>query len=97
MESMYYGVPMVLIPQQPEQRLHAKRTIELGAGLEPDKETVTADILHEAVERVAQNASYRERAQYMQKITREAGGQQRAADAIIQLVRGMRISQEMHS
>ncbi len=84
MESLYYGVPMVLLPQQPEQQLHAQRTQELGAGLTLDKATVTASMLRETVERIAQDASYREHAQQMQQVVRAAGGQKRAAEAIIQ-------------
>ncbi len=84
MEGLYYGVPMVMLPQQPEQQLHAQRTVELGAGLMLEKETVTASMLREAVELIAQNASYRAHAQQMQQIVRAAGGYQRAADAIVQ-------------
>ncbi len=84
MESLYYGVPMVLIPQQPEQQMHARRAVELGLGVMLDKGAVTAASLREAVEQVAQNAQYRERAQSMQQVTRDGGGYQRAADAIIQ-------------
>jgi UDP:flavonoid glycosyltransferase YjiC (YdhE family) len=49
------------------------------------KQLQTHYILHEneAVERVANEVSFRERAQSMQRITREAGGYQRAVDAII--------------
>ncbi len=84
MESMYYGVPMVLIPQQPEQYMHAQRTVELGLGVHLDKASVTATTLRAAVDQVAQNTAYRERAQSLQQITRDAGGYQKAADAIIQ-------------
>lgn len=84
MESLYYGVPMVLIPQQPEQQMHARRAVELGLGVMLDKGAVTAAALSEAVERIAQNAEYRERTQSMQQILRKAGGYRQAADAIIQ-------------
>ncbi len=84
MESLYFGVPMVLIPQQFEQQWHARRTVDLGAGLLLDKNEVTATTLHEAVERIAKDASYREHAQQLQQATRAAGGQQRAAAALIQ-------------
>ncbi len=30
MESLYYGVPMVVIPQQGEQALSAQRIAEMG-------------------------------------------------------------------
>jgi MGT family glycosyltransferase len=84
MESMYYGVPMVLIPQQPEQQMHARRTVELGLGVQLDKGAVTAASLREAVERVANDPQYRTRAQEMQQRMHEDGGYQRATDAIIE-------------
>jgi MGT family glycosyltransferase len=84
MESMYYGVPMVLIPQQPEQGLHARRVEEMGLGLVLDKGKLSAATLRETVERVAQDAGYRERSQQMQQEIRQSGGYQQAADALIQ-------------
>src|SRR5581483_8771844 len=42
LESMYYGVPMVLIPQQPEQRLHAQRVVDMGLGVMLEKGAVSA-------------------------------------------------------
>ena len=83
MESMYYGVPMVLIPQQPEQRLNAQRVSALEIGIGLDKDALTADTLRAAVEQIAQHTSYRAKAQALQQATRSAGGYQRATDAII--------------
>lgn len=87
MESMYFGVPMVLIPQQPEQQLHAQRVVDLGLGLMLEKEAVNATTLRETVDRVAQDPQYRQRAQHMQQAVRTSGGYQRAADAIIEFTR----------
>jgi MGT family glycosyltransferase len=84
MESLYYGVPMVAIPQMVEQAMTAQRIAEMGLGVMLEKEAVNATMLCEAVERVANEASFRERAQSMQRVTREAGGYLRAADAIMQ-------------
>ncbi|GHO94451.1 putative UDP-glucosyltransferase YjiC [Reticulibacter mediterranei] len=84
MESIYYGVPMVLIPQQPEQQMHARRTVELGLGVQLDKGAVTAASLREAVEHVANDPQYRTHAQEMQQRMHEDGGYQRATDAIIE-------------
>ncbi len=56
----------------------------LGLGVQLDTGSVTAATLREAVERVANDPQYRKRAQDMQQVTRDAGGYQRAADAIIQ-------------
>jgi MGT family glycosyltransferase len=87
MESLYFGVPMVLIPQQPEQQLHAQRVVDMGLGVMLEKETVNATSLREAVGRVAHNPRYRERTQHMQQSMRTAGGYQRAADAIMEFTR----------
>jgi MGT family glycosyltransferase len=84
MESMYFGVPMVLIPQQPEQQMHAQRIVDLGLGVLLDKGSVTASTLREAVERVAHDEAYRQRAQRMQQSVRATGGYQRAVDALMQ-------------
>ncbi len=84
MESMYFGVPMVLIPQQPEQQMHAERVVDLGLGVMLDKGSVTASTLREAVERVAHDEAYRERAQRLQQSVRATSGYQRAVDAIMQ-------------
>lgn len=87
MESLYFGVPMVLIPQQPEQQLHALRIAEMGLGIALDREAMNATALREAVERVAQDPTYRERVQSMQQSVRTAGGYQLAADAMIEFIR----------
>lgn len=84
MESMYFGVPMILFPQQPEQQMHAQRVVDLGLGVMLDTENVTASMLREAVETVTNDETYRERAQRMQQSVRLSGGYQRAADALIQ-------------
>jgi MGT family glycosyltransferase len=87
MESLYFGVPMVLIPQQPEQHLHAERVVDMGLGLMLEKETVTATTLREAVEQVTHDPMYPQRMQPIQQSVRTAGGYQRAADAIMEFTR----------
>lgn len=83
---------MVLIPQQPEQRLHAQRVVDMGLGVMLEKDAVSALTLREAVERVAHDPAYRERMQQMQHVTRSGGGYQRAADVIMQFVQERAIS-----
>ncbi len=84
MESMSYGVPMVVVPQQPEQQMNGQRIVDLGLGALLDKNTVNATDLRAAVEQIAQNVQYREHAQSLREATLAGGGYQRAADAIIQ-------------
>jgi MGT family glycosyltransferase len=84
MESMYFGVPLVLIPQQIEQHITAERAVDLGVGVLLERDDVTAQTLREAVDRIAHDASYREHAQQMQQSIRKEGGYERAVDGILQ-------------
>lgn len=45
-----------------------------------------ATTLREAVERVAEHALYREHTQSLQRVMRDAGGYQHAADVIIRFI-----------
>ncbi len=82
MESMYFGVPLVVLPHTREQEATARRVVELGLGIELDEVTTTAEQLREAVERVSRESAFRERAQAMRKELRDAGGYRRAADLL---------------
>lgn len=85
MESLYYGVPIVGIPQMPEQQANARRVAEMGLGVMLERNAVTAEALRETVTHVMNDAPIHENLKKMQQITREAGGYQHAADAIMQL------------
>jgi len=43
MESLYYGVPMLGIPQMPEQMMTAQRMQELGLGTVLAEKTLTLE------------------------------------------------------
>lgn len=89
MESLWFGVPLVVVPQMIEQEINAHRVQELGLGLALDKETLTAEKLRAAVEQVVRDPDFRAHVQAMQKEIRLAGGYQRAADTIIRYMHGM--------
>ena len=52
MEALYYGVPLVCVPQMVEQEVNAARVAELGLGVRLDPESLTADDLRAAVDAV---------------------------------------------
>jgi MGT family glycosyltransferase len=87
MESLYYGVPMVAVPQMFEQAMTARRITEMGLGVTLEKEMITPATLRQTVAHVANDPAIRQRVQNMQQITRSAGGYQRAAEAIIEFAR----------
>lgn len=83
MESLWFGVPLVVVPQMMEQEMNACRVQELGLGLMLDRETLTPEKLRAAVDQVAGDPAFRSRVQEMQQEIRQSGGYRRAADAII--------------
>src|SRR5579859_4273581 len=87
MESLYYGVPMVAVPQMMEQEATAERLQALELGIVLDPERLSVEDLRSAVKRVAEESSFHEHAREMQRLIHEAGGAKRAADAIIQFSR----------
>ncbi len=84
MEAIYYGVPMVVVPQQPEQAMTAARVAELGLGVALEPGEVTAGALRDAVTTISGDAGYQSRIVHMQQAARDAGGYLRAADVIQQ-------------
>jgi len=82
-ESLYHGVPLVVVPQMGEQEIVARQVEALGAGLCLAKNEATADRLREAVHRVRADAKFRERAALVRKSFDAAGGAARGADAIL--------------
>jgi MGT family glycosyltransferase len=83
MEGLWFGVPLVVVPQMIEQEVNAHRVQELGLGLALEKETLTAEKLRAAVEQVADDPGFRAHVQAMQQEIQQAGGYQRAIDEIM--------------
>lgn len=87
MEAIYYGVPMVVVPQQPEQAMTAARVTELGIGVALEPGQVTAGSLRDAVTTISGGPGYQTCIAHMQQAAHDAGGYLRAADVIQQFGR----------
>ena len=84
MEAIYYGVPMLAVPQMGEQVLTAIRMQELGLGeAVVDKTQVTAKFLHDAIKRLLDDQPLRDRVKAMKRkmLTRDKAST--AAERII--------------
>lgn len=81
MESLYHGVPIVAVPQIPEQQVVARRAQELQVGCMLAEQTVRG--LREAV---AGAESLRPGAEAMSRTVRAAGGAAKAADVVERLL-----------
>lgn len=82
MEAAFHGVPVVVVPQMPEQRVNAARVAELGMGIVLPPEKVGEESLRRAVGTVCENPSFRTAARAIGDWGRAAGGARRAADLL---------------
>ncbi len=90
MESLSYGVPLVVIPQIIEEEVTARRVQELGLGIALNRADVTTEALQEAVVYATHDPVIHTQVQAMQQHIHDAGGYRRATDAIMQCVSNAR-------
>ena len=83
-ESLYFGVPMVLFPQQSEQGLVARRTAVLGTGILLNNSRPRS--IQKALYQVLGNSSYKGHAKQLSDGLHHAGGAAAAADFILNLI-----------
>lgn len=77
-ESLYFGVPTLLIPHIQEQWINADRVAELGAGIcYPDKD-IQEDKVLRYVKNIIENPSYRANAVKIGNTLTQAGGAEKA-------------------
>ena len=86
-DGLYFGVPLLLVPQQGEQSLIARRVVELGAGLMLEKAQVNVENLRAHCTRLLSEPRFKAEAQQIGETLRTAGGVVRAADEIEMLLR----------
>ncbi|QHT58856.1 glycosyl transferase family 1 [Paenibacillus lycopersici] len=81
-EGLYYGVPLVAIPQGADQPVIAGQVAGTGAGVQLRMQGLTAAQLREAADRVSSGASYRAAAAAIGESFRRSGGYRQAVEAI---------------
>lgn len=79
-EALWFGVPLVLLPQTAEQEGVAARVEELGAGIRP--ETTAGEIIAGAVASLLEEPWFRAAAAQIGAALRSCGGAAAAADKI---------------
>ncbi len=85
-ESLFFSVPLVMLPQTPEQGGVATRVAQLGAGKKLEK--TDAEEIRKAVEEVLANSSYKENAARIAEGFRSCAGAAGAADKILSVCKG---------
>jgi MGT family glycosyltransferase len=83
MESLYDGVPLVVLPLTLEQRLTAVRVAQLRLGTQDDLHAMTREKLVDLARQVIDDTEIRHAIAVMQQRTRESGGYRLAADTLM--------------
>ena len=90
-ESLYYGIPLLLVPQQFEQLFGARAVVSKGAGILHDEYThfkvPNGAQLRKDLDTLLRDDQYREKAAVMQEALRKTGGFSEGADVIERHIR----------
>ncbi len=83
-EGLYYGVPLIALPQMAEQAVVAQRVEDLGAGIHLRKVDITPASLRKSVERILKDETYRHNARRVGDsfAPEKTGGIKKAVDII---------------
>ena len=87
-ESLYFEVPLVMLPQTSEQKGVAERASQLGAGIKLDKSD-GASVLS-AINKILSVDTYKHNAKKIAEGFKNSSGAKGAADKIIQVCNGIR-------
>jgi len=88
-ESLYFGVPLLILPQRVEQIMVAKRVEELGAGICLIKNPITAGSLYKNSIRIMETNSFYENAGKIGATFKAAGGYKVGVDTILNYIYGV--------
>ncbi|NOU94403.1 glycosyl transferase family 1 [Paenibacillus sp. LMG 31456] len=88
-EGLYYGVPLIVLPQSADQPLVARRVAEMGAGIHLNQVGLTAGDLRASAELLLKNASIRKACVGIGDSFRAAGGYHRAVEEIFAYKRSL--------
>jgi len=81
-EGLYYGVPLIVIPQGADQPVIAGQAAHIGAGLTLHKQGLTSIQLREAAGHVLSRSSYKEAAASIREAFHKSGGYRQAVNEI---------------
>lgn len=88
-DGLYCGVPLLLVPQQAEQTLTARRVAQLGAGLLLKQGEVSIQTVRDRAARLLAEPAFAHAAQHIGESLRAAGGVTRAGEEIEKLLHQM--------
>ncbi|QPQ31223.1 macrolide family glycosyltransferase [Lysinibacillus sp. JNUCC 51] len=81
-EALYNGVPLIVIPLSADQPIIAEQVTNIGAGIQLQMQTLTANQLNEAADQVLNNPSIHKAVANIKESFQKSGGYQKAVDEI---------------
>ncbi|MBY0599470.1 macrolide family glycosyltransferase [Bacillus bingmayongensis] len=81
-EGLYYGIPLIVIPQSADQPVIAQQVANLGSGITLQMQGLTASQLRETVDHVLRNASFHKAVANIRESFQKSGRFQQAVDEI---------------
>ena len=85
-ESLYFGVPLVMLPQTSEQKGVAERVLQLGAGVKIHKPNGT--LVLKGINEILNDGSFKKNAEKISKDFKACSGAKGAADKILEVCNG---------
>lgn len=83
-EGLYYGVPLIVIPQSADQPIIAGQVANIGAGIKLPMQSLTADQLREASDHVLNHPSFYKAVANIRESFIKSGGYHQAVEEIFE-------------
>ncbi|KQL43959.1 glycosyl transferase family 1 [Brevibacillus choshinensis] len=83
-EGLYFGVPLVVIPQSADQPIIAGQVANIGAGIALQMQCLTADQLRETVDHVLNHPTFHKAVANIRESFQRSGGYHQAVDEIFE-------------
>jgi MGT family glycosyltransferase len=81
-EGLYYGVPLIVIPQSADQPIIAEQVAKIGAGITLKMQDLTANQLREDADHVLNDSSFQIAVSNIKESFQKSGGYHQAVDEI---------------
>jgi len=82
-EGLYYGIPLIVIPQSADQPVIAQQVESLGAGIKLKMQDLTVSQLCETVNHVLDHPSFHKGLTDIRESFQKSGGYQQAVDEVL--------------
>lgn len=84
-EALYFGVPVIVVPQQIEQSFNMRRLKKIGVA-QPMPKELTAQSIRQTVYRVLSDERYKKNAKAYSEVLQKGGGHKAAAQHILEFI-----------